>query len=379
MPRIFRFGHAGSRFQTIRTTATWQFAARWTQRLSVWLGGIAVALVAIFFAQITKRAFAYCHQAISWHPAIALIIAPAGLALVALITLRFAPSAQSSGIPQTIAVLSLFAEQRKNVLSIPIAFAKIALTAIGLASGASVGREGPTIQVGASLMLQISRIFHMNTALSERSMTLAGITSIALVGNSPYFGHSLVMLNIGRGWFAVGVIGLLGGLLGGLFSRLLVTASQRGLPGAVGRLARRRPVAFATCCGLALACLGLASGNTTYGTGYNEARALLGGETLSHAFFPLKILAPAVSYLSGIPGGLFSPSLSAGAGLGATIANFLPDTPANACILLGMAAYFTGVVQSPITAAVIVMKMTSNQRLGSGPIKVRSRRGGVPR
>ncbi len=359
MPRIFRFGHAGSRFQTIRTTATWQFAARWTQRLSVWLGGIAVALVAIFFAQITERAFAYCHQAISWHPAIALIIA----------------------------ALSLSAEQRKNVLSIPIAFAKIALTAIGLASGASGGREGPTIQVGASLMLQISRIFHMNTALSERSMTLAGgaagiaagITSIALVGNSPYFGHSLVMLDIGRGWFAVGVIGLLGGLLGGLFSRLLVTASQRGLPGAVGRLARRRPVAFATCCGLALACIGLASGNTTYGTGYNEARALLGGETLSHAFFPLKILAPAVSYLSGIPGGLFSPSLSSGAGLGATVANFLPDTPANACILLGMAAYFTGIVQSPITVAVIVMEMTRNQGPGPGLIKVRSRRGGVPR
>lgn len=406
MPRLFGSDRLGSRFQSIKTTASWQFAARWTQRLSVWLGGILVALVAIAFAEITERAFEYCHRAITWHPLMALIIAPVGLALVALITLRFVPGAQGSGIPQTIAALSLSAEQRKGVLSIPIAFAKIALTAIGLASGASVGREGPTVQIGASLMLRISNIFHMNTALSERSMTLAGgaagiaaafntplagivfaieelsrsyeartsgtvltavilagITSIAMVGNSPYFGHSLVTLDIGRGWIAVGIIGILGGALGGLFSRLLVAASQRGLPGAVGRFARHRPVAFAASCGLALACIGLVSGNTTYGTGYNEARALLGGEDLSVAYFPLKMLATAVSYLSGIPGGLFSPSLSAGAGLGETISRFLPDTPANACILLGMAAYFTGVVQSPITAAVIVMEMTSNQGL----------------
>lgn len=390
----------------LKKTQGWQFVMRWSKRLSVWLGGIAVALVAIVFAQATERSFELFHRALVWHPSIAFIITPLGLGFAAWITIRFMPGAQGSGIPQTIAALSLDEAHRRSVLSLPIAAAKIVLTSIGLAAGASVGREGPTVQIGASLMLGFSRIFRMNSPLSERSMTVAGgaagiaaafntplagvvfaieeltrsyeartsgtvmtavilsgITSLALVGNSPYFGHSMAVLDIGSGWLAVAVIGIVGGLSGGLFSRLLIGASQNGLPGSLGRLARKRPVIFALACGLALACIGVLSGNTTYGTGYFEARAMLDNETMSWAFFPLKIFATAVSYLSGIPGGLFSPSLSAGAGLGSIVAPYISDIPHNACILLGMAAYFTGVVQSPITAAVIVMEMTSNHSM----------------
>ncbi|SBW00074.1 Chloride channel protein [uncultured Alphaproteobacteria bacterium] len=381
----------------------WVFATRWFKRFSVWVGGIAVALVAILFAQVTEQAFEIFSRLLERHPALPFVITPLGLALAALVTIRLVPGAQGSGIPQTIAALSLSAEQRRAVLSLPIAAAKICLTAIGLASGASVGREGPTVQVGASLMLGFSRMFRLNSALSERSMTVAGgaagiaaafntplagvvfaieeltrsyetrtsgtvmtavilsgITSLALVGNSPYFGHSIATLDIGSGWLAVGIIGIVGGAVGGLFSRLLIGASQNGLPGAIGHLARQRPVLFAAACGLALALIGVVSGNATYGTGYTEARTMLDGGSLGWLFFPLKVLATAVSYLSGIPGGLFSPSLSAGAGLGSVVARFVADVPLDACILLGMAAYFTGVVQSPITAAVIVMEMTSN-------------------
>jgi len=61
--------------------------------------------------------------------------------------------------------------------------------------------------------------------------------------------------------------GLFGGLLGGLFSRMLIIVSN-GLPGAIGSLMRERPVVFATLCGLVPALIGLASGNTTYGAGY---------------------------------------------------------------------------------------------------------------
>jgi H+/Cl- antiporter ClcA len=376
----------------------------WPQRLSIWLGGIAVALCAILFARSTEYAFSLFERAIAWHPAASFVITPVGLVLVAWLTLRFVPGAQGSGIPQTIAALALSPVQRKSVLSLRIAFAKILLTSIGLASGASVGREGPTVQVGASLMLRMGKLFRIEGPLNERSITLAGgaagiaaafntplagvvfaieelsrsyeartsgtvltavilagITSLSLVGNSPYFGHAEMILEIGKGWFAVAAIGLAGGIAGGVFSQLLIVASRHGLPGRIGRLARQRPVVFAAVCGLILATIGLVSGHATYGTGYQEGRALLEGETLSWTFFPLKVLSTLFSYLSGIPGGLFSPSLSAGAGLGSAMAQVLPDTPAKACILLGMAAYFTGVVQSPITAAVIVMEMTDNR------------------
>jgi H+/Cl- antiporter ClcA len=67
--------------------------------------------------------------------------------------------------------------------------------------------------------------------------------------------------------------------------------------------------------------------------------------------------------LSGIPGGIFSPSLATGAGLGSTLAALMPDTETGAIIILGMVGYFTGVVQTPITALVIVMEMTQDTAL----------------
>ena len=66
---------------------------------------------------------------------------------------------------------------------------------------------------------------------------------------------------------------------------------------------------------------------------------------------------------SGIPGGIFAPSLASGAGLGSNLAVFFPVELASIIIVLGMVGYFSGVVQTPITAFIIVMEMTDNQDL----------------
>jgi H+/Cl- antiporter ClcA len=81
------------------------------------------------------------------------------------------------------------------------------------------------------------------------------------------------------------------------------------------------------------------------------------------AFPLLKLAATVVSYVSGIPGGIFAPSLAIGAGIGSWVAYLLPSAPTGAVVLLGMAAYFSGVVQAPITATVIVLEMTDDQRV----------------
>ncbi len=80
-------------------------------------------------------------------------------------------------------------------------------------------------------------------------------------------------------------------------------------------------------------------------------------------YFALKLAATTISYLSGIPGGIFAPSLAVGAGLGHALANLMPHVPPAALVLLGMVGYFSGVVQAPITATVIVMEMTDNQAM----------------
>lgn len=372
-----------------------------------WCGAISVGLAAVAFAVGSDFTNLYFHRLIAYSPYLPLIVTPLGLALVVAITRHFFPGSQGSGIPQSIAALGMQdAEARNNVLSLRIAVGKILMTLLGLLSGASVGREGPTVQIGASIMHALSKLTRFPRREMERGLILAGaaagiaaafntplagivfaieemsrsfeqktsgtvltaviiagMTSLALMGNYNYFGHTGAALAFSREWLAVPVCGLLGGLLGGLFSRMLIVASN-GLPSAIGSLMRERPVVFAALCGLVLALIGLASGNTTYGTGYTEARQILEGTLpMPESYGILKMLATVVSYVSGIPGGIFAPSLAIGAGFGSNMAAFLPFAPAGAVVILGMVAYFAGVVQAPITAFVIVMEMTDNHAM----------------
>jgi H+/Cl- antiporter ClcA len=115
---------------------------------------------------------------------------------------------------------------------------------------------------------------------------------------------------------------------------------------------------------LIIAGLGLLARGSSYGTGYDQARSLVEGHADLPFMFPLyKLAATTVSYVSGIPGGIFAPSLAIGAGLGDWMSHLVPGAPSGAIVLLGMVAYFSGVVQAPITATLIVMEMTDNQRM----------------
>jgi H+/Cl- antiporter ClcA len=121
---------------------------------------------------------------------------------------------------------------------------------------------------------------------------------------------------------------------------------------------------FALVCGLAVAICGIVSGDTIYGTGYSQVKsALEGGAPLPADFGVLKFLATTCASISGIPGGIFSPSLAVGAGIGSNIASLFHGAPLAAIMLLGMVSYFAGVVQAPITAFVIVTEMTDNHTM----------------
>lgn len=378
---------------------------QWLIRMVFWTGAVVVAAGAILFAQGSVVAYELFKRVIGINPALALVVSPVGLVVALALTRKVFPGAQGSGIPQTIATVR-YPEiaGASGLLSLRIALGKVLLTLLGLACGASVGREGPSVQVGAAIMFNLGRLLRMprpqinrgliiaggaagvaaafNTpmagvvfAIEELSRSfeertsgrvftaviVAGIASLGVLGNYTYFGHTDASLDLLRGWEPVLACGVAGGLLGSIFARLLI-AMSRGLPGSVGGWIRQNPVIFAGLCGLALALVGLASGNSTYGTGYEETKALLAGrEPVTPSWGLLKMIATVISYASGIPGGIFAPSLAVGAGLGAEVARLMPALPAGAVILLGMVSYFTGAVQAPITAVVIVMEMTDNQ------------------
>ena len=151
-----------------------------------------------------------------------------------------------------------------------------------------------------------------------------------------------------------------GGALGGLFSRALIAmAWTRNGPIA---WVRARPVRWALAMGGIVAVIGWASG-LTWGTGYGTTRALLLGGHAPLSVGPLRFVATLATALSGVPGGIFAPSLSVGAGLGQFLALAFPSQPSGALVLLGMAGYFTGVVRAPLTGVIIMTEMTANRTL----------------
>ena len=380
-------------------------AQRWRRRAALWTGATAVALVAILFARGGDLCYSLFSRLLARSHYWPLLITPIGFALLAWFTEGALRATRGSGIPQVIAAVELEHDAvfRQRLLALPVAAGKLVLTLFAMLIGASVGREGPTVHVGAGLMVWLAQRFGFHDAQSVSRFALAGgaagiaaafntplagvmfaieelagafehrfsgalltavmiggVVSLGLVGDYAYFGKMSTLLPLGESWLAVLVMGLAGGLAGGLFARTILLAAS-GLPGLLGAFRRRSPVAFAALCGLVLALIGVASGDAVYGTGYAQAREIIAG---SHAITPWfgieKWLANAVSYAAGIPGGIFSPALAVGAGLGANLAPWLPTTDPTSVILLGMSAYLAGVTQAPLTSAVISMELTDN-------------------
>ena len=372
---------------------------RWRMRLVFWGGALAVGVVSVAFAAAATQATRLFHFLL-FDPWFALVLTPAGFVLSTWLARRFFPGSQGSGIPQAIAARHMKdADARGRLLSLRLTFGKIFLTLFGMACGASIGREGPTVQVGAAILLQAGKIGRMvgdrglilagaaagvaaafntplagivfaieemgrafeqrNAGLVLIAVILAGLASLGLVGNYDYFGVSSSMLIVTIDWVGVVICGVVGGLAGALFARLVLHGSSV-LRDWVAQAPATRAFLLAGSAGLIVALCGLLSHGATYGTSYEAARGAVEGGHMAWDFAPLKFVATLSSTLSGIPGGFFAPTLSIGAGLGSLIASILHVHAPGAIVLLGMTAYFAGVVQAPITSAVIIAEM-SNQ------------------
>lgn len=372
---------------------------RWQRRAIFIAGGLAVGLAAVGLAVASDQMQALFHQVVARWPYLPLALTPLGFGVAVFLT-RLFPNTQGSGIPQAIAARGLERDdERSRLVGLRVAVGKVFLTLLGLVLGASTGREGPTVQVGASIMFLIGRMTRrhqpglilagaaagvaaaFNTplagivfAIEEMSRSfevrasgliiaaviLAGLTAQALLGNYTYFGTSSASLPIGTAWMAVPLCAIIGGFSGAAFSRILL-AIPDAMPRRLAAAVREQPVIFAMLCGYGVALCGYASDGAIFGTGYEQARAVLhhtGTVPLSYA--PLKLLATALSAISGIPGGIFSPSLSIGAGIGSDVAHFFHHAAPGPIVLLGMVAYFTGVVRAPITGFVIVSEMSGD-------------------
>ncbi|MCH2148761.1 MAG: chloride channel protein [Phycisphaerales bacterium] len=324
---------------------------------------------------------------------------------------RYYSGTEGTGIPQAIAALKTpEGPMRKLMLSWRIAIGKILLLCVGLFSGMTIGREGPSVHVGACFMYLVTKVTHFPAHLVRRGMILGGGgAGIAAAFNAPVAGiifafeeigrsfeksnagtiirtvaiASLVVILLLRGddylfyghvqvnsgswtlwqWGSVVFIGVIGGFLGGFFAQCVVKGT-----GMVGRCMKWNMWLTPLFIGGSLALLGFISDGETYGSGYEQAKGILiEGRDLPWHYAPLKAAGSFFSLISGIPGGLFDPSLSVGAGLGETcvplVEALFSGIDHKAVIMMFMVGYFAGVVQSPITCAVIMVEMTAARYL----------------
>jgi chloride channel protein, CIC family len=372
------------------------------RRLATAIGAVILAVVALAFARSADAAQRMFIDQIGKFPHVTLILTPLVFAAVAFATKQWASGARGSGIPQIIAAAqNPQSTGAVRLADLRVAIPKLLLTLLMLLGGASVGREGPTVQISAAVMVWVHRILRVpitagvliaggaagvaaafNTPLAgvafaieelaaayEQRVALlvmaavmvSGLTMIGIAGDYVYFGVLRTSVGFRETIVLAPALGVVGGIAGGLFSRVVLHFSN-ARDGWAWRL-KRRPVLFAGGCGLIVAIAGILSGGTTWGTGYAPAKVLIEGGSLSAWFGPAKFVASIFTTLSGTPGGIFSPSLAVGAGVGNAMAGLFPGSPTSAIALLGMAAYFVGVVRAPLTAVIILMETTASRSM----------------
>ncbi len=318
---------------------------------------------------------------------------------------RVAPEVAGSGIPQVKAVLA----RVPMTLNLVSALVKLVGGILVLGSGIPLGREGPTVQIGAALAASISRWVPTSPAYRRQLLAAGAGAGLAAAFNAPIAGVIFVVeellqdfsgLTLGPAILASFIaavlarvlgdqtfelqlklmdfktgfsiqeiplyllLGVVAGVLGAVFNRsILVSLNfnrkflrlrlplRVGLAGLmVGLIMTQLPDSFRNNAGL---------------------REMISGGNLSWQLvglaFICQFLLTIIAYGSGAPGGLFAPALVMGTSLGYLVGVFSEFTLGlNSPItfaLAGMGAFFTAVARVPITAIIIVFEMTNDFNL----------------
>lgn len=347
-----------------------------------------------------------------WAGIAGLILMPAlGGLVVGFLLKHWAPEAAGSGIPQTKAAYYL----KFGRIRLRTAAAKFVLGTISIGSGASLGREGPTVQISAAIASGVGRWFGLaprqvmalvplgcaggiaaafNTPLAAimfaveeimgdlKRNAFAGIVLVAviaaviermLLGGASMFAvpeHPERLALLSLAWSAA--IGVAAGLLSHVFVEGLLRLRERAkatrwkhawaMPGVGG--------ALTGCVGAAVFA---GTGHMgVFGIGYHDLSAALFGQLgagLLLALFAGKFVATILSYSTGGAGGIFAPTLFIGAMLGGLIGHFAdlvgssPTHHASVLALVGMGAMFAGVVRAPVTSILIIFELTRDYSL----------------
>lgn len=376
------------------------------QAIPFWIASIITGLVAVGYARLFLMAEELALSIYRYNSALLFIITPICFIFSWWLVKRFSPYAKGSGIPQVMGAIELSNPKTSHLvhklLSLRVVLIKVMSSLIMVAGGGAIGREGPTIQISASIFRFINerlpswmpKIAKRNVlvagaaaglaaafntplggivfAIEELTKThftyfktavfssviIAGLTAQELVGPYLYLGYPSIAGT--SSWIVIVVIftAIVAGISGSLMSKMVLLILRWKT--AIKSVAKE--TSYIAFCALLLAGIAFLSGPGILGSGKEIMQhSLFTDDKHTEWYVPgLRLIGPLLSFTTGAAGGIFAPALSAGAAIGSVISGWFdlsaPNT--NLIILAGMVGLLTGVTRSPFTSSILVLEMT---------------------
>lgn len=380
--------------ETIRTNAL--------QAIPFWVASLLTGLIAVGYTKLFGYAENLLGNLLAWNQ---WSMAPICFLLAWLVVQVFAPNARGSGIPQVMAAIDLSTpkhrEKVSKLLSIRIIITKIASSLLMVLGGGAIGREGPTIQIAGSIFKTVNKWIPASwPKLSNQSFILTGAAAgLAAAFNTPLGGVVFAMEELAKvhirffrtALFSAVIIagltaqGLLGpylylgypnvqGLSIYIFLSVSITAIIAGMLGSLmckvilkimkwkKNFSKWNSFWFVLSAGVVIAFIAFYIDDEILGSGKDFMNQALftSQKTTSWHTVLMRTVGPIISFNTGAAGGVFAPSLAAGASVGAFISGLFHFAGANANILIlsGMVGFLTGVTRTPFTSAILVLEMT---------------------
>jgi CIC family chloride channel protein len=360
--------------------------------------GAVVGLVVVAFIVLTERLGSKMYPAggSAWRRVLVPVL---GSLSTGFLLFRYFPNARGSGIPQTKAALFI----HDGYISLRTVLGKFGLCSVSLASGIALGREGPSVQVGAGIASALGRRLGLSPAGVKSLVPVGASAALAAAFNTPIAAvlfsleevmgdmHAPVLgsivLSAATSWIVLhlilgdeplfhvpayqlvhpvefgvyAVLGVVGGLVSVGFVKLLLWQRERFMAFPVASRWLQPAVG-----GLTVGLLGWFYPQVL-GVGYAFVGKALNGELvlgMMALLVLLKIVATSTCYASGNAGGIFGPSLFIGAMMGGAVGGvahqLMPDYTGSvgAYALVGMGAAFAGIVRVPLTSVIMIFEIT---------------------
>jgi CIC family chloride channel protein len=363
------------------------------------LAGLAAVLFTVAIEQTSHRLFGLAPSRVRLFAIPPLMSIVTGFLLA-----KVFPDVRGSGVPQTEAAYHL----SDGVIPARVPLGKFLTGVLCIGSGHSMGREGPSVQIGAGLASVIGRwlrlppqrvqelvpvgaagalaaafntpvaavLFALEEIIGDMNATLIGSTVVAsvaaviversILGNEPLFHVPTYRLVHPAELVAYAALGILGGAVSVLFSKLLLW-----LRGGFLRLPAWSKAFQPAIGGIVIGAV-LVYSPAIMGVGYEYVdQALNGGlllKTMAILCF-LKLGATIVSYASGNAGGIFAPSLYIGAMAGGAVGMVVhrlapfPTGDPGAYALVGMGTLFAGIIRAPMTSVFMIFEITQDYQI----------------